>query len=423
MHILFTAYEFVTEKRPCGGCGHYIANIASLLASKGNQVTVLVLSNHNSSFQWKENIEVITFQYQYEPSIRSIFTDFIEKLCHVYISENINKSFAYKKQIIAINKKKKIDIIQHNGDHLEGWCRNRKIPTVIRLSSFYPWLNQANNKNSDMEDMSWLNSYESKFFMYPFTKADGVFAPSKRVAGFVNSCLPKRVSVIESPFMLDNRLCISHNIDILKNQKYLLFFGRICILKGIYTIIDALYQVLEENPELYFCFVGHIEQKGLYDRILNAAGEYRNRVVVLGEVKDRQELQGIIANAEACVLPSRADNLPNTCIEAMGMGKIVIGTYGASYEQLIKHKKSGILIKIDSKNALLKAIRYVMNMSTKEKERMSGLAKQRIEKMHPDIVYQQIIDFYNKTIHHKSRLKKKIVYFMKWVQIFLKDKE
>ncbi len=40
------------------------------------------------------------------------------------------------------------------------------------------------------------------------------------------------------------------------------------------------------------------------------------------------------------------DNFPNACIEAMYFSKVVIGTDGASFEQLITHGKNGLLCRI-----------------------------------------------------------------------------
>lgn len=48
------------------------------------------------------------------------------------------------------------------------------------------------------------------------------------------------------------------------------------------------------------------------------------------------------------LMPSLSDNLPNSCAEAMSLGKIVIGTNGSSLEQFIENKKNGFLAKIGS---------------------------------------------------------------------------
>ena len=401
MHILFTAYEFVTEKKPCGGCGNYLANIATILAQHNHKVTILLLTDYNGEFEWKKNVRVIAFKYEYV-TVGIHIEEYIDKILHTEIAHYVNKSLAFQKKIKEIHKRDKIDIVQHNGDHLECWHRCRNIPTVVRLSSFTPWCKQAYNPRSDMEDLSWLNTWDTRLFLYPINKADAVYGPSKCVAGFVNSKLPNKVRVIESPFIMEDKRDLVENVPQLIGKKYFLFFGRICVFKGINTIISSLHQILEENQDCYFAFVGNPEQKGILNRLLNAADEHKDRVIILGEVKDKALMQTIIKNAYACVLPSRADNLPNACIEAMGLGKIVIGTYGASYEQLIRHKKSGLLIKRDSPRALIKAIRYLASMTPKMREEMEQLATKRIDDMQPDIIYEKVIRLYEEVINKRK---------------------
>lgn len=46
MHIVYITVEFVSERKPCGGLGHYLANIATIMAERGHQVTILVQTDH-----------------------------------------------------------------------------------------------------------------------------------------------------------------------------------------------------------------------------------------------------------------------------------------------------------------------------------------------------------------------------------------
>lgn len=137
-----------------------------------------------------------------------------------------------------------------------------------------------------------------------------------------------------------------------------------------------------------------------------AAKQYSDRVLYLGEIKDNEILFPIVKSSYACIFPSRADNLPNTCIEAMGLGKIVIGTYGASFEQLINHKESGLLIKRDSPKALIKAVDYLMSMTEEKREEMGERAKERVAQMTPDLVYERLILFYQEVIKRAKCRKK-----------------
>ena len=52
------------------------------------------------------------------------------------------------------------------------------------------------------------------------------------------------------------------------------------------------------------------------------------------------------------VLPSLIDNFPNACLEAMGLGKVVIGTVGTSFDELISEGTTGFLVSPNNPEAL-----------------------------------------------------------------------
>ena len=406
MRILFVTHEFVTEKKVCGGLGHYIANISTILAEKGHKVIILLVTNHNHVFEWKQNIEVIAFKY-YQAARKNKIGDYIEYFTKVDISTKLNRSFAVNEKIKEINRRNKIDIVQYCGDsNLFTWYRTRNIPCVVRMSSFGPWYAQASKIGSNMEDTSWLNTWDSKLQLYSFAKADAIFSPSVFVAQIINRKLNKCVRVIESPCMVNDEIKMPNIPAEIEGKKYLLYYGRICTLKGIDTIKKCIYDILERNAQLFFVFVGYEEIKNVMRSVKLAAKQYSDRVLYLGEIKDNEILFPIVKSSYACIFPSRADNLPNTCIEAMGLGKIVIGTYGASFEQLINHKESGLLIKRDSPKALIKAVDYLMLMTEEEREEMGERAKERVAQMTPDLVYERLILFYYEIINRVKRRKK-----------------
>jgi len=54
-------------------------------------------------------------------------------------------------------------------------------------------------------------------------------------------------------------------------------------------------------------------------------GEHTSRVLYLGEI-EKPHLYAVLKRADATVLPSACDNLPNTAIESLSLGVPVIGT-------------------------------------------------------------------------------------------------
>lgn len=401
MHILFTSYEFITERTPCGGFGHYLANIASILANHGHQVTIVLSSYRNKIIQWKPNIEIVVFKYEY---MGYCIESGVDALFHVNVARNIDRSKKLRDQIKKINKRKKIDIIQYNGDYLEGWYRIKKIPTVVRLSSIESWYERAEQIDKSMDDYSWLSDFKMRLFMFPLYRVDAVYAPSNCLAKIIRKKYKIDIEVIESPFFNhENDTNKENDIFGLYDKKYILFPNRICTLKGMKTVIDAANDILTEDPEINFVFAGHIGEDSLVERMYIEAGVNRERVHFLGRIINRDCLNGIMKHAYVCIFPSRADNLSNSCIECMGFGRIVIGCEGASYEQLIIDKKNGLLINRDKPNELLKAIRYVNSLSKEEQCLMRYEALKTIKRLSPENVYHNVIRFYRSIITEKKQ--------------------
>ena len=129
------------------------------------------------------------------------------------------------------------------------------------------------------------------------------------------------------------------------------------------------------------------------------AAEFQDRVIHCDRLKHNY-LYPILANAYAVVLPSRVDNFPNTCIEAMAHKRIVIGTKGTSFEQLIKDGISGFLCQKDNASDLLNKIGIVLQLSPQEKTIIEEQAYKRVQRLTPEIVVNELVDFYKQVINN-----------------------
>ena len=181
-------------------------------------------------------------------------------------------------------------------------------------------------------------------------------------------------------------------------------------MKGFHIVVKAIESILSEFNDLCFVFAG--PDFGRKDRGEDFAGElfrlnqiYDGRVIYLGFVK-RLFLPSIIQGAFACVMPSRFDNLPNACIEAMSYGKVVIGTRGASFEQLIIDNYSGLLVERESVTDLEKTIKYLLDMSDADRNEMGFNAKKAVERLAPDRIYPIMETYYRRVIEEFWNKKK-----------------
>lgn len=213
-------------------------------------------------------------------------------------------------------------------------------------------------------------------------------------------------AVLESPFVLEkSKWDYQCYDDKLKGKQYIVHYGSLKYLKGTHIVAELAKTLLKKYQDLYIVLAGRSES--LYDEAGNEieayelvkknAGEYADRVIYVGRLV-REQLYPIVQNAELCLLPSRIENLSNACIEAMAMGKIVVATNGASYEQLIENRVSGFLCERDNKASFLQGINEAMALSLEERQRICANAASVTRRLGPDKIYEQYMSFYRKVI-------------------------
>lgn len=118
-----------------------------------------------------------------------------------------------------------------------------------------------------------------------------------------------------------------------------------------------------------------------------------HRIIIWSALPHKQ-LYPIIRGADFVVLPSLMDNLPNACIEAMYFEKVVVGTEGASFEQLITHTKNGFLCEIGNSEDLYKKMMMAVYLTPQEKQQMGVLAGKRISRLKPEVAVKKLLRLY-----------------------------
>ncbi len=367
MNILFVTGMFAKNKRDTalGGMAGAIYKSAIGMQQRGHRVRVLAVDNVDK--RWKyQNVEVISIKAKNGLGERQIL------ISAFYI---LQREYKIEKEIYLLHKEEPIDIIQYTGWFGIGLLHFSNIPSAMRISS-YTKVQLTHNYNIAQKYLFETVEYLAA------KRMNYIYAPSKTTAKGVQKDLKKKVGVIETPFYQEN---IEWDFSLLqlklKDKKYILFFGRMSVDKGILVIKDILYKILKEYSDICFVFAGDSWKHNGIDienELLYSAREYKNRVLCLGTLP-KEKLLPIINNAEMVLMPSLADNFPNSCAEAMALGKIVIGSDGSSLEQFINNENNGFLTEIGSAESLYNYIKRVLNMSEMQKKRMSASAQRRIK--------------------------------------------
>ena len=412
MHIAIATTEFITEPTFSGGLANFSTNLARILRDHGHYVEIFVVADIDEDIMWEKNIYVHRVKYTRDNNYTNYIPTKRLKRHALTLWCLFGKSYVINKRIKEIHKLEKFQLIHFCDAGLLWSCSSKKIPSVVRLSSSPTLVRKAlldGEQKFDYEQALQSKDLEEKVYDFELRKAKIIITPSYMVGKYIKKRANQTINIIESPFCtemsgVDNTLYDKE----LKGKKYFLFFGTLNILKGIHTIGQVLCEVFEKYPEVSFVFLGRDAQISWNGRkmfgtelLTMLAGKYAERIVFLPPISQKEQIYSVVEHAELVVLPSRVDNLPNTCIEAMALKKIVIGTDGASFEQLITDGYNGWLCERDNPESLMNKITLAMNMTATEKQLLGERAKARLEKMSPNKFYEKIMLVYQQAMEGK----------------------
>jgi glycogen synthase len=401
MRIAFVTTEYITEPVFAGGLANYTYRVARALRELGHDTEVFVPGKTEASFEHdgvavhrlkvRNPIDLRVMQLLLRSWPRSKpWAGYINVLkCILSLRVGLKKR----------NRERPFDLVHYT--HLCGTCAVRSgLPSVVRLSSYRDlWVPFG---------FHFTNPFERFLEDVALKRADAIFAPSEYVADYVRSKLHVPVTIIESPCASppgdeDMSVWEKHLGSL---NPYVLYFGSLAEWKGVFVLAEALKTFLAEYRDLHFVFVGNDlstrHGKPASEFILEELANFKNRVMRLKSMPHAQ-LFPIIRNAEFVVLPSLVDNFPNTCLEAMMLGKIVIGTRGRGFDQLIEDGENGLLCEPGDVDSLINTLKQAATLCQVEKESMGRLAQERIDRLAPEKVVTKLIAFYEEAIERKGR--------------------
>jgi len=127
------------------------------------------------------------------------------------------------------------------------------------------------------------------------------------------------------------------------------FVGRLEVRKGVLTLIQAIPLILRRHPQVKFRFVGEIcpappnPEMTMQQYITRKLWRYRRSLTFTGAVP-LQQIPTHLAQADICVFPSRWENFPNVCLEAMAAARGIVGSNAGGMIELLDHGRSGHLV-------------------------------------------------------------------------------
>ena len=395
LNICYLTNEYYPDIR--GGIGKFVYILARETAKFGHQVHVITLTRDNiESVNFEENVWVHKIGVnKYPKSLLEYDT----------VNDNFNENrmntlYSHYEEILKINKKCKVDIIQTPiWDSLGFYALfDSRFNLVVTLhTSMKTIFEGVYHINEEVEFHIEVEEYllnKSKFIV------SNSKAIEKQYNQYYNDACEGKTFLIPHG-LEDMRKFVKNNKKLSDNSDNIeiLFVGRLEYRKGIDIIFECIPYICKKYNNVIFRFCGDNKinmpnsEKNYKDYFLSKYNKFSERVIFEGYISD-EEIIDRYSNCDIFIAPSRFESFGLIFLEAMIFSKPVIGTNIGGIPEVVENGVSGILIENenseDLKNALIKLI------ENKDIRESMGKNGRRIyeEKFTAEIMANKFIDYY-----------------------------
>jgi glycosyltransferase involved in cell wall biosynthesis len=369
MKICFVSFEY--PPNVWGGAGTYAKTLVEGLRRRGVDTFVISRSIDRSGDQHDEHQR--TFRVPASDSVywrRLFFIELAMSLFH------------------KLSSGCKFDLVHFNEPHII--LEKPKLPTVCTFHSSQ--VNEINSKRAysktlntatDIRDLILKGSVGSLCDVLVAHSTDEIICPSAHLAKLIKSyCLvdDRRVHVVPNGIDLqaidkirdyDTGILTEHSLE---KDKYVLFMGRLSVLKGVQYLINAFRTIKKEYSDLKLVIVG----TGRSENYLRNLAHGIEDVVFTGYIDLLADKKLLYENCLAVAVPSLYEGLPMVVLEAMACRKVVIGSDVGGIPTLIKHGKNGFLVKPEDSKSIEKFIRTLLE-DANLREKMGSFGRRLVE--------------------------------------------
>ena len=153
-----------------------------------------------------------------------------------------------------------------------------------------------------------------------------------------------------------------------------LFVGRIVPDKGITELVMAFRALSEKQPDVRLILVGQEESLNLIDRTIKSLIISDKRILEVGYQTD---VRPYIMMANALILPSYREGLPNVLLQAACLERPVVATDIVGCREVVQQGETGLLVPPKDPFVLHDAMLRLMN-DTLLRWQMSGKARAHV---------------------------------------------
>lgn len=170
------------------------------------------------------------------------------------------------------------------------------------------------------------------------------------------------------------------------NEGEIVFFGKLTPQKGCIEMLHYLRNIWAKGFELPITIIGggdHFFYPVQEDMIVyfqkKYAAEIKKGLIKFEGNMPPDQLKNRLLKAHVVITPSIVDNLPYAVLEAMAMGKVVLGSTNSGHTEVIQHTVSGFLFDHSIKDSFENELNNILNLSALELEEVGKNAQLAVE--------------------------------------------
>ena len=404
LNICYLTNEYYPDIR--GGIGKFVYILAREVAKLGHQVHVITLTRDNvESVNFEENVWVHRIGVnKYPKSLLEYDT----------VNDNFNQNrmntlYSHYEEILKINKKCKVDIVQTPiWDSLGFYAifdtRFNLVTTLhTSLKTIFEGIYHINEEVEFHIEIEEYLLNKSKFVV------SNSNAIEKQYNQYYNDACKGKTFLIPHGFEDISELAKKHDKNLSDNSDNIeiLFVGRLEHRKGIDIIFECIPHICQKYNNVIFRFCGDNSinmpnsEETYKDYFLSKYNEFSDRVIFEGYISD-EEIIDRYSNCDIFIAPSRFESFGLIFLEAMIFSKPVIGTNIGGIPEVVADGVSGILIENENSEDLKSGlIKLIENKDIRESMGKNG---RRIyeEKFTAEIMANKFIDYYKNILKYRS---------------------
>ncbi len=377
MHLAFLTPEYPhTKTGHSGGLGTSIKNMAEELVKAGIRVSIFIYSQQEER-QFSEN---------------GIHFYLIKHRDFKFLGWYRHRKFL-EKYIKHIIQKEKIDALE--APDWTGITAFMKFhcPLSIRFHGSDTYFCHLENRPQKKKNF-WFEKTAIK-------NADALISVSKFTAETTRKLFKLQTPISVIPNAVDTDYFKKENTNIQPNT--ILYFGSIIRKKGVLELAEIFNSIQQQHPESRLIIAGKdvvdietgTSTKKLFLQKLKPKSI--ENIIWRGNLS-YSEIKEEIAKAAVIVLPSFAEALPMTWLEAMAMEKALVTSNIGWAQEVMIDGKTGYTANPKDHKLYAERIIELLEHPQKAREMGENARKQVLQKFSTEIVTPQNIKFYQNLI-------------------------